>query len=207
MCRAIAVLEKLASQWPTRPEHREDLAGSYANLADLLNRTGQRGEAEQAYRALIVLDQKLAADSPSAPCHRSSLAWSHKDMGDLLAKMGRSTEAEQAYRQAIVLFDKLVDESPSVPDYKNGSAMPRRLGSFLQATGRNVEAEENYRRAIALADDLTDPECQRGLSWALSTRVGNVGCTTPNWPSGLPKKPSNKRPEATPTGTRSARCA
>jgi tetratricopeptide (TPR) repeat protein len=73
--QAIALREKLAEDFPKVPDHRRELSGTYNDLADLLDATGQDAEAEKVYRRILDLGEKLANDFPAEARHRRDMAW------------------------------------------------------------------------------------------------------------------------------------
>jgi Flp pilus assembly protein TadD len=100
---------------------------SLSLLAEAHDRLGERGDAKDAFRKAIELDESY----PEA----------YFNLGLLVAKDGQKEEAEKLLRKAIHL-------NP------NSHQAHGRLGILLQELGRYSEAETELRRAIEI--DPTD---------------------------------------------------
>jgi len=57
---AVNIYEKLISEFPNQAAYRQELAGSYFDLAFLLSKSGQPPEAEKAYSMVLTIDPKHA---------------------------------------------------------------------------------------------------------------------------------------------------
>jgi tetratricopeptide (TPR) repeat protein len=115
--QALALPEKLASDFPGVPRYREELARSHNNLGNLLSDLGKRPEAEAEYRQALALQEKLATDFPTLPQYREQLARSYNNLGNLLRDLGKRPEAEAQYRRALALRERLATDFPTVPGY------------------------------------------------------------------------------------------
>jgi tetratricopeptide (TPR) repeat protein len=92
--QAIAILKKLADQYPHHPEYRHDLGVCFLNLGNLLadnppplpRADGRRQgwPAEQAYAEALKLFHPLASDFPRVPMHRQELANTYNSLGSFL---------------------------------------------------------------------------------------------------------------------------
>ncbi|MBI4966526.1 MAG: tetratricopeptide repeat protein [Rhodospirillales bacterium] len=151
---AAAILERLAAQFPTSPEIRNNLGNALADL-------GRLAEARRHLEAALA----MAPDRVEAPAnlalvldglgefalglehHRraATLAPGHAaiqfNLGTALERARRYDEGEAAYRQALAL----------APDF---APAWHNLGNLLQETGRVEEADAAYRRALALKPDF-----------------------------------------------------
>jgi serine/threonine protein kinase len=114
--KALAIQEKLVSEFTAKPDYRRDLAVTYLDQANLLLATGRAAEAEKAYRQALAIMQKLAADFPGRADYQAQLAVTYRDLGRFLQGIGRTGEAEQALRRAQAIQEKLL----------TGKAPPRR---------------------------------------------------------------------------------
>jgi serine/threonine protein kinase len=153
--QALAILEKLAADFPAVPVYRSNVAVSHCNLGDLLRDLGKRDEAEAAYRQALAIQEKVVADFPAERRYRLSLAYHHASLGILLEGVGKPGEAEVAYRQALAIREKLVADFPAILDYREslaGSAFA--LGNVLNVMGKRAEAEAAYRQALAVREKL-----------------------------------------------------
>jgi tetratricopeptide (TPR) repeat protein len=119
----------------------------------LLNRLGQRSEAEAAHRRALALREKLAVDFPAVPSYRGDLAGSYSHLGVLLHDLGRRTEAETAYRHALAIEEKLAADFPAAPDYRLSLAETYvDLANLLRNRGEAAAALDWYAKAIALLE-------------------------------------------------------
>jgi len=168
--QAIALWEKLVTEFPAVPDYRRQLAGGYNNLGLLLKDLGKRAEAEEQYRRGLALQQELAAELPAVPEYRSELAASHNNLGNLLVIFGKRAEAEEQYRSGLTIREKLAAEFPAVPNYRSDLASSHNnLGMLLASLGRSSEAEKQYRNALAIREKLVAefpalPEYRRELA-------------------------------------------
>ncbi len=65
--KALALREKLAADFPNQTRHFDQLATSYNNYGNLLDKLGRSEEAIKRYRNALVIKQKLVADYPGVP--------------------------------------------------------------------------------------------------------------------------------------------
>lgn len=107
----------------------------------LLFQLGRAAEAEEAFRAGIVLNDRL----PEL----------HGNLGNALKALSRLEEAEAAFRTALALRS----DAPEMHNF---------LGTTLRELGRLDEAQTHFRCALDLAPDYL--EARYNLAEALSTR-------------------------------------
>jgi tetratricopeptide (TPR) repeat protein len=137
--QALAIQEKLVTEFPSVPRYRGILAVSHGSLGLLLVNQGKRNEAEAAYRQALALREKLVDDFPNMPEFRRDLAGSKGNLGLLLAGQGKLTEAEAIYRQALAIQEKLAADFPNVPQHRlRVGASQGNLGN-LQITKQQPE--------------------------------------------------------------------
>jgi serine/threonine-protein kinase len=153
--KALALHERLAADFPTKPQYGLGLAASHHNLGMLLRELGRPAEAEAALGRALTLKERLAQDFPGLPLSRLCVANSHEGLGLLLHQLGRPAEAEAVYRRALALQERLATESPTVPEHRLDLArIHSNLGVLLRDQGKLAEAEPSYRRALALRERL-----------------------------------------------------
>jgi serine/threonine-protein kinase len=151
---ALAILERLAADFPGAFKYRGNLALSHNNLGLLLAGLGRRAEAEAEHRTALALLEKLAADYPQ-PNYRRALAGSHGNLGTLLSNLGRQAEAEAEHRAALALREKLAADYPAEPNYREDLAHSHNnLGVLLVHLRRLAAADTEYRAALALLEKL-----------------------------------------------------
>ncbi len=127
---AIDRFEKLAAEFPSKPEYRQVLADTLANFWVLLSNTGRYPDEEKARRALVI-EEKLVADFPGVPEYRAVLGRGYCHLGIFLNAMRRWPERDKAFGAALEIQKKLVSDFPSVPQYRQDLANTHRaLGNF-----------------------------------------------------------------------------
>jgi serine/threonine protein kinase len=152
---AIALQEKLVTDFPEEAAYRQDLADSFNNRGNLLSEIGRAEEAEAAYRNALTIREKLAAGLPTSPLFRQQSAAAHHNLGTLLADLGRSKEAQEAYQEALVRIEGLVADFPDDSAYTNDLARTcANLGQLLRIAKQHQQAERFLRRAIDLKSKL-----------------------------------------------------
>ena len=98
--KALAIWERLARDFPTVTEYRENLSHCHHVVAILLQNTGRLAEALESYRRDLVLVEQLVRDHPTVPEYHSMLAQSRLDTGATLWTLGgRPAEAVALWQQ------------------------------------------------------------------------------------------------------------
>jgi tetratricopeptide (TPR) repeat protein len=145
----LAILEKLAADFPAVPDYRSLLAGSHVNLGVVLKYLDRRAEAEGQCKKGLAIYEKLAADFPAVPDYRSDLADSHTNLGNLLEVLNRLAEAEGQHRRALAILEKLAADFPAVPEYRTGlGAGYCNLGLSVMNGGKPADSLAWYEKAI-----------------------------------------------------------
>jgi serine/threonine protein kinase len=175
--QALRIYKRLAADFPSRPEFRQELANSHVNRGLVLRPTGRLQEAEKDFDQALRIQKRLAADFPFRPDFRRDLAISRNNRGLLLSAMGQLQEAEQDYDQAVSIEKQLAADFPSRPDFRQElAASHNNRGLLLHDTGRLQEAEKDYDQALGIykqlaADFPTRPE----FRWELASSHNNRG--------------------------------
>jgi serine/threonine protein kinase len=165
-----AIFGQLATEFPTEPEYRKQLARSRNNRAVLLHDGGKTNEAATAYRDALQIRAQLAADFPAVPPYRRELARSHINLGNLQYELGKLGEAEAAYRAARQILVQLATDFPTVAEYRQDLATSHNgLGVLLLSLDKGDQAETELRDALRIQAQLaTDfpavPEYRQDLA-------------------------------------------
>src|SRR5262249_7572343 len=117
--QALSIQKQLVAELPSRPELRQDLAGSHNNRGNLLRGTGRRKEAEEDFDQALSIHKQLAAASPPGPDSPRHLATAHDNRGLLLYATGRLKEAEKDHDQALSIRKQLAADFPNQPDLRS----------------------------------------------------------------------------------------
>jgi serine/threonine protein kinase len=155
--QALNIYKQLASDVPSRPEFRHELARSYTGRGLLLRHTGRLPEAEQDYDRAVSLHKELTADFPSRPEFRQSLANSYNNRANLLYAAGRLQEAERDHNNALSIRKQLATECPSRPELREAKATSHsNRGAMLGDTGRLKDAVKDFDQALSIYTQLAD---------------------------------------------------
>ena len=177
---AIGHIDKLAEQFPSRPQYREQLAELHYALGVRLLDGGHTSDAEASLKLALGLQEKLVAAFPQVPAYRSELARTQAAVHRTRMRPGRGTEAEavEAYRQAMEPARKLIKDFPEVPAYQYTlSRELLRLAEVLIRAGQVPAAQQALGEAIKVTEKLsaklpTVPEYrwQLGILWGVQGR-------------------------------------
>jgi serine/threonine protein kinase len=177
--QALSMLQRLAADFPSRPEFRQGVAKSHNNRGILLCGTGRRQQAEQDYNHALSIYQQLAAKFPSRAVFRQELATSHNNRGNLLRDTGRLPQAEQDYEAALRIQKQLAADYPSRPEFRQELARSHNnRGGLLRDTDRLKEAKKDYDQALSIQKQLvanfaSRPEFRQELARSHNNR-GNL---------------------------------
>ncbi len=170
--KALRFYEEFARERSSDPAVRRGVGLAQRHVGDIQSRLGDHGQAEQAYRRAIAMQQALADNTPGNLDHRADLAVSHNNLGFELVALSRPDEAEAAYRHAIEIQEKLVATRES-PEFRSALAQSwGNLGDLYRSIGKMRDAEQafeqslNLNRALA-AGKPADLERQRDLASSL----------------------------------------
>jgi tetratricopeptide (TPR) repeat protein len=106
--QAMALREKLATDFPNVPAHRLELARMNNNLGELHTSTGRYKKAEPPLRKAVALLEQLVTDFPDGPAYRRELLRSYRQFGQLYEASGRARQAKEMKQRAKAL-EKALD--------------------------------------------------------------------------------------------------
>jgi tetratricopeptide (TPR) repeat protein len=115
---ALALRKQLAADFPTRPDYRQELAGSHHNLGVLLYQTGRPKEAEAAYRDALTLQKQLAADFPNQPDMQNDLAGTLVNLASLCNQQRDYAAAKGYLDEALPHHQAALKANPRHPTYR-----------------------------------------------------------------------------------------
>ena len=155
--RANALVEALATDFPSVIEYQNARASIRRDLANVLQDQGLQADAEPAYvRARSRPARPLAKAHPEVPHSRQVSSGTSPQPSGLYRNFGRVVEPETEFRIALELVERLAADFPRVLDYKMLlGQFQRSHATFLRATGRFTEAEPVFQRAIGHLEALT----------------------------------------------------
>ena len=110
--KALAIQQKLCSEFPAVPQYRIDFSSIRRSLALLLEGRNDPSGAKEQYKESLAIVEKLVHEFPVVPSYRSKVAELRYNFGRLLDKLGRLSEAEEQYREAVAIYENLIRSSP-----------------------------------------------------------------------------------------------
>ncbi len=161
--QAIALLERLASARPDKPEYRRDLADGNGLLALSYLSTHRIVEAIAERHKELELREKLLSDFPTSSEYYRRLARACVDLGNNFLGAERFREAETHYRRALSIWrefrgDLALTEARNLEDEAH---LHHWLGRVLIVTNRLKEATPEIDRALIHREKLEAIEPHR----------------------------------------------
>jgi serine/threonine protein kinase len=177
--QCVSVGEAIASDFPSVPSYREDLAGTYGNLALLLSGMGadRREEAAHLFDKTIQLFQSLATEYPGVSVYRRQLATVRMNLGFLYRVSHRWKDEEQSLRAAIELREALVAAEPANAALKRDLADGKYFLAQLLVSHRDSPVYDPAQ-AARLAREATKLVPEEVQYWK---GLGRVHYLTGNW--------------------------
>ena len=174
----VSIGASIASDFPLVPDYREDLAGTYGNLATLLIGKGasHREETAHVFDEAGKLFQSLAAEYPSVPRYRVGLAAARNNLGHVFRDAGRFKDAEQSYRKAAELVGALVAADPTNRAFKQSLANHQENLAVLLVLNPNTDVDDP-QEGVRLMKEATKLMPEKASLWLLLAqchfRLGN----------------------------------
>jgi tetratricopeptide (TPR) repeat protein len=164
---ALAIGQKLAADFPNRPEFRKKVAtylGGVALRYSVDMKDVRRGE--EYFRAALAAWQDIEKEAPNDPGVIRQIAWTHWWFGVMFQRSNRPQQAEPELRLALALREKLLANSPGSLGLLQSQAHNKAyLANVLLTTGRPAEAETLLREAIAFRDRMIHDYPQSYDNW------------------------------------------
>jgi tetratricopeptide (TPR) repeat protein len=182
--QALAVQEKLAAEFPSVPQYRQELGRSHHCMGGLLLELRKFLQAETVFRQALAVREQLAAEFASVPQYRQALGDSHNDLGLVLLNLRRFPQAETAFRQALNIREKQAADFPSVPDHAvklSGSYV--NFGHLVRERDEPAAALDWYARAMVRLEAVLKQEPRladarlflRNAHWERAKALGQLG--------------------------------
>ena len=141
--KAVEIRKKLSGS------ESPEVAASVAKLADLLQSSGKRLEAEALYRDAITMFKQLVRSDPKRQEYRQDLGHIQWRLGYALAETHRREAAMQAVLDALQVFEQAARDFPGNPFFRQEQAFSHRtLGDWFEEAGQLEQTELHYRTAI-----------------------------------------------------------
>ncbi len=147
--RHLDMVRRLSEAEPANPDHRNDLAASYNNLAILYRDTGAEPAMRAALDRALELRRDLAAQDPRNPEYQANLAAAYNNIGVALTRQGAYDQAEAVVGQAVAVRERLAKGHPFVAEYQ------LRLAAAYQNLANLLYLAALDREGPARADRLT----------------------------------------------------
>jgi serine/threonine protein kinase/tetratricopeptide (TPR) repeat protein len=146
LLRAIAVLDRLAVDFPDNPIIWHWFADTHQILGRLYEQSASYDEAEKNFRRAVKIFDEHAALFDAKPINKSERVRSYVELASILVRRQRIKEAEGYYRKAL----DLIERSSGVREEASRSDSPRyhvRLAELLLSNKppSDAQKEEAYR--------------------------------------------------------------
>ena len=151
--QSLAILEKLARDYPAVPDYQIGLFFSLQRLGQVLFDAKMVDAGKQAYERGLNWLENRRRDYPDEPLYTSWLIVGHRELGTRLHSLDDLEAAEVNLRRAIELGD---DPQPNIVIHV--AAAYDRLARLLNATLRSAEALDMLTRAISTYERAPDVE-------------------------------------------------
>ncbi|MBN2109651.1 MAG: tetratricopeptide repeat protein [Methanosarcinaceae archaeon] len=153
----------------------EQLAGISGNIAQILEKKGDRSKAMKKYEASADMYDKLLENDRNNLTYRSNAVSTLNNLGALLAEEGEHEAAQKSFQKALDLIeDGPADEKENIPFLLKKATI---LGNLLDletdteqvkdSGGKYGQLIETYRKIISMGP--SERSCQKRLSMALIT--------------------------------------
>jgi serine/threonine protein kinase len=154
---ALLLQQKLADEFPTKPDYLHALARTHAGLGLALAIRSQPERAAEHYHQALAIGQNLADEFPTVAAYRQQMANTHNFLGNLLASQHQGDQATEQYGKALAILRQLTADDPSMPGYCNELAhVHNNLAGLLSGQGQGGKVEQHYREALAIQKKLAD---------------------------------------------------
>jgi len=162
--QALSIRKQLVADFPTRPEYRQELAGSHNSRGGLLYTTGRLPEAEKDYDQALSIYKKLAADFPNQPDLRGGLANTCGNMALLHKQQGDWAAAKRLLLEGRPHHLAALKANPRHPTYRQ--SYHNHLSVLTQVHAGLLAQEDAVRTA----------ETRRDLGWDAPADAYDAAC-------------------------------
>ncbi|MFQ3649339.1 MAG: serine/threonine-protein kinase [Gemmataceae bacterium] len=146
---ALQLLESLASDFPSVPEYRAELAEALMSASSRPLLPSQKLLAEKRTRRALELADDLARSYPEAPEYRALAARARQRLGLVLAAQGKNDEAIKEMRQALTSLRELEGRIIAGPTQRSLQLETRLvLAETLRLKGELTEARSLLEQVI-----------------------------------------------------------
>jgi serine/threonine-protein kinase len=153
------------------------LAESYIELADLIDRIGQKPEALAAFKKAVTIRRELAAASGAGASELVKLADALNGLGFEARQLGDHDGSLAAHEEAVALAEPMAAEPGATLEARRAlGTAHHRAGLALNATGAAGRALAEYRRARAVRQALVrDPGAVPDDRLELTDTIQDIG--------------------------------
>ena len=174
---SIAILDRLATDEPADPAHRDYLAEATYRLGTeraILGQTADHDAAMRLFQQAVSLQEALLTQS-STTARKVALGRTLGAMAEQSRIMSRADDSEAAYRRAVSLLEQAATDDPvSIPPQQELGVVLDGLGMLLKDRGRREEALKSTHQAVDVFEKLvaeapTQPNPREGLAKVYNT--------------------------------------
>ena len=144
---------------------QREVAYGHHNLAVLDQSQDRNKEAEQAFRAVLLLDRRWVAQHPTDPSLRQEAAEAASFLGSLAQDDGRLAEAEARFREQVEALSRNRAAEPENAIWKTSWLLARGLLAQAQmAQGKFDAAQRNLDETTRESDTLAAQD-RKNVEW------------------------------------------
>jgi tetratricopeptide (TPR) repeat protein len=168
--KAIGLLERLHSDYPTKDLYQHQLAAAQGKLGKVIAATGKLELALGRFEKDLHLSEDLYTNYLDNPQYQNGLAVSYQNLGNTYARLGDLRQALGHYQMYQELEADLYARFPANVQYQNGLAISyNKLGEVYTGLGDLSQALGHYQKYQELEADLharfpANVEYQNGLA-------------------------------------------
>lgn len=156
--KAQAIREALLTAAPDDAGLRQELAGGYLKIGDILWVTGDLDGAQEVYEKSRAIFEALAQADPANAKLRYDLSTNFISIGDTHLEAGDLDAALASHRRGLAIREELA-ASTNDPKHRAGFAVSHvKIGDDLTRSGNIKEALDNYYKSIAILEALVKAE-------------------------------------------------
>jgi len=153
---AIAMWKRLATELPTQPSYKLELASTYKLVSWVLSTQNQWPDADREFLEGAKVLEKHLGFFPLELAPRRCLANIYGTTAPLCRQAGHDSKARKLLDKALEHWNRLNQIAPHMPDHREGlGEAHREFGELFLKTGQITEARESFDKAFVLFHNLS----------------------------------------------------
>jgi serine/threonine protein kinase/tetratricopeptide (TPR) repeat protein len=157
--KALAMREALSAANPEDAQARNDLAGSYLRLGQLLAESGDASGALELCRKGVTIREAAVAADPASAQARFDLASSYRSLFAMQAFNGHYLSGVESLRKGLEIFAALLAAEPANARVRRQLIISHmQFGDQMWLLGNPAKAWEHYRRGQQINEEWVNQE-------------------------------------------------